>query len=167
MLARWNWLPAPEAEAEILLCCGSRAWAHGMAERRPIPDTDVLLSVSDEIWRSLGGQDWNEAFQSHPRIGESTAQRPAHQLSAAWSKQEQSSVTSDAEAIQAALAEGNQAYERRFGRIFIVCAAGKSGSEILGTLRRRLQNDRATELRETAEQQRLITHLRLKKWMSE
>ena len=167
VLARWNWLPALEAEGEILPCCGSRAWAHGMVERRPIPDTDVLLSVSDEIWRSLGEQDWNEAFQSHPRMGESKAQRPVHQLSAAWSNEEQSSVTGDAEAIKAALAKGNQAYERRFGRIFIVCATGKSGSEILETLRRRLQNDRATELRETAEQQRLITHLRLKKWMSE
>ena len=167
VLARWNRLPAPEAETEISPCCGSRAWAHGMVERRPIPDTDVLLSVSDEIWQSLGEQDWNEAFQSHPRMGESKAQRPVHQRSAAWSNEEQSSVTGDAEAIKAALAKGNQAYERRFGRIFIVCATGKSGSEILETLRRRLQNDRATELRETAEQQRLITHLRLKKWMSE
>jgi 2-oxo-4-hydroxy-4-carboxy-5-ureidoimidazoline decarboxylase len=64
------------------------------------------------------------------------------------------------------MAEGNRAYEQRFNRIFIVCAAGKSAPEILEILRRRLRNDETTELHEAAEQQRQIAHLRLKKWLS-
>jgi 2-oxo-4-hydroxy-4-carboxy-5-ureidoimidazoline decarboxylase len=65
------------------------------------------------------------------------------------------------------LAQANTEYERRFNRIFIVCATGKSGPDILNILRRRLGNDDATELHEAAEEQRLITHIRLKKWLSQ
>jgi 2-oxo-4-hydroxy-4-carboxy-5-ureidoimidazoline decarboxylase len=36
---------------------------------------------------------------------------------------------------------------------------------MLQILRRRLSNDNATELRETVEQQRQITQLRLQKWL--
>ena len=61
--------------------------------------------------------------------------------------------------------EANRDYERRFGRIFIVCASGKSGSEILQILRHRLQNDDRTEMREAAEQQRQISQIRLGKWL--
>jgi len=39
--------------------------------------------------------------------------------------------------------------------------------EMLDILGRRLHNDEATELREAAEEQRKITNLRLKKWLSQ
>jgi 2-oxo-4-hydroxy-4-carboxy-5-ureidoimidazoline decarboxylase len=69
--------------------------------------------------------------------------------------------------VKITLAEANREYEQRFRHIFIVCATGKSAPEILAILRRRLQNDDATELREAAEQQRQITRIRLTKWLSE
>ena len=72
---------------------------------------------------------------------------------------------SSPERVKRALGEANREYERRFGRIFIVSAAGKSAEEILSALRRRLNSDEATELREAAEQQRQITQIRLRKWM--
>ena len=68
-------------------------------------------------------------------------------------------------AVKIALADANREYERRFDRIFIVCATGKSAPEILEILRRRLKNDAETELHEAAEQQRQITEIRLKKWL--
>ena len=40
-----------------------------------------------------------------------------------------------------ALADGNRAYEDRFGYIFIVCATGRSAAEMLALLRARLPND--------------------------
>jgi 2-oxo-4-hydroxy-4-carboxy-5-ureidoimidazoline decarboxylase len=67
--------------------------------------------------------------------------------------------------VRKALAEANREYERRFNRIFIVCATGKSAPEILQILRRRLNNDDKTELREAAEQQQQITEIRLRKWL--
>jgi 2-oxo-4-hydroxy-4-carboxy--5-ureidoimidazoline (OHCU) decarboxylase len=70
------------------------------------------------------------------------------------------------ESVKAAIAAGNRLYEKKFGRTFIVCATGKPVTEILAILERRMQNDEATELREAVEQQRQITHLRLKKWLA-
>jgi OHCU decarboxylase len=65
--------------------------------------------------------------------------------------------------VIAALAEGNRAYEKRFGHDFLVCATGKSAAEMLEILERRLGNDPATELGVAAEEQRKITALRLAK----
>ena len=169
-LARWNFLPVPAAANEILPCCGSRAWADGTVARRPLPDEESLLAASDEIWRSLTESDWLEAFRSHPRIGESIvgesqAAKPAEVQSAAWSEQEQRGVADASDSARIALAEGNREYERRFNRIFIVCATGKPPAEILKILRRRLENDDHTELQEAAEEQRRITQIRLRKWL--
>lgn len=166
-LARWNDLPSARAEDEIVACCGSREWARRMAKRRPLDNQAALLSAADEIWRDLNQADWLEAFRSHPRIGESRATQPVHARSAAWSSQEQSKVAAGDDAVKAALAEGNREYERRFGHRFIVCATGKSGSEILDILQRRLKNDSAREMQEAAEQQHQITQIRLKKWLAE
>lgn len=166
ILARWNQLPPQEAAQEILGCCGSTAWARAVAARRPVADEATLIAVSDEVWAKLDARDWTEAFARHPRIGERKAPQLATAQSAAWSAQEQQRVAASGDSIQLALAEGNREYERRFNNVFIVCATGKSAPEIVEILRRRLRNDEATELREAAEEQRKITNLRLKKWLS-
>lgn len=166
VLARWNTLALEDAAEQILLCCGSKSWAHAMAHRRPILDQAALLAACDEVWRNLPSSDWMEAFRSHPRIGESKVSSTTSKQSAAWSNAEQQKVSVAQEQVKLALAEGNRAYEKRFNRIFIVCATGKSGAEILEILRRRLQNDDQTELHESAEQQRQIAHLRLRKWLN-
>jgi len=163
-LTRWNRLPNEDAEKEILPCCGSIAWAAALANRRPLADQAALLAASDEIWNSLSETDWLQAFRSHPRIG-GLVRHASTTESAAWPAQEQQKVADAADAVKIALADGNREYERRFQHIFIVCATGKTGPEMLAILRRRLQNDAATELREAAEQQRLITQIRLKKWL--
>jgi 2-oxo-4-hydroxy-4-carboxy-5-ureidoimidazoline decarboxylase len=167
VLTRWNALPNPDAVREILPCCGSKAWAGGMAARRPFHDVTSLLAASDETWSNLSAADWMEAFRSHPRIGESKAHESPSLQSAAWSAQEQQSVAAAADAAKSVLAEANKQYERRFGQIFIVCATGKSAAEILEILQRRLQNDEGTEILEAAEQQRQITRIRVTKWLSE
>jgi OHCU decarboxylase len=166
VLARWNHAARDAAEAQILPCCGSKRWAREVAARRPFKDEAALMAASDETWRNLNEADWIEAFGSHPRIGESKTQRGT-QNSDTWSRQEQEKVTESGDAVKIALADGNCAYEDKFGRIFIVCATGKSASEILELLQRRLRNDAATELHEAAEQQGQITQLRLTKWLQE
>jgi OHCU decarboxylase len=171
-LGRWNRLPADEATRAILPCCGSAVWAQGMVARRPFADEIALLAASNEIWRSLAPSDWMEAFRSHPRIGESRASelpsfQPVPAQSVAWSAQEQRDVAAGDDAVKNALSDANREYERRFNRIFIVCATDKSAREILEILRRRLNNNAETELQEAAEQQRQITELRLKKWLHE
>ncbi len=166
VLARWNSLRHQEAARAILPCCGSENWAAGMASKRPIQDELSLMETSDTIWQGLGEPDWLEAFRSHPRIGESRAEINSVAQSSAWSEQEQQKAASADEAMKLALKWGNREYEQKFGRIFIVCATGKSSSEILEILRRRLHNDEATELQQAAEEQRQIMHIRLKKWIA-
>ena len=165
VLARWNELQLEKAAKDILPCCGSRTWARSMAERRPIQDENALLAAHDDVCNRLSESDWMEAFGSHPRIGESHSPAPAAPRSTAWSGEEQQSVTTAGDEIKIALAQGNRAYEDRFHRIFIVCAAGKSAAELLEILQRRLRNDEAAEFQEAAGQQRQIAQLRLKKWL--
>jgi 2-oxo-4-hydroxy-4-carboxy-5-ureidoimidazoline decarboxylase len=137
-----------------------------MASKRPIQDDASLVATSDVIWRSLSEPDWLEAFRSHPRIGESRAEKDAPAQSSAWSAQEQQKASTADEAVKTALKWGNREYEQKFGRIFIVCATGKSASEILEILRRRLHNDEATELQQVVEEQRQIMRLRLRRWIT-
>jgi 2-oxo-4-hydroxy-4-carboxy-5-ureidoimidazoline decarboxylase len=165
VLARWNDLRETAAIAAILPCCGSTRWARELAQARPFVDESALFSLSDSTWLRLSANDWDEAFRSHPRIGEHKAPAAATPQSAIWSDKEQSEVDSTDEEALSALARGNRLYEERFGRIFLVCATGKSAAQILEILTRRLENDPQTELRESAEQQRQITQIRLRKWL--
>jgi 2-oxo-4-hydroxy-4-carboxy-5-ureidoimidazoline decarboxylase len=165
ILAHWNSLDPAAAAREALPCCGSHAWAAALASRRPIPDETSLVKISSDVWFTLPHEDWQEAFDSHPRIGQRHAQSHATEESLRWSVQEQSATLSEDAATKLALAEANRRYEQKFGRIFIVCATGKTSTEMLAILESRMKNDTATELLESAEQQRQITELRLHRWL--
>jgi 2-oxo-4-hydroxy-4-carboxy-5-ureidoimidazoline decarboxylase len=165
VLESWNSTAHEDAVKEILPCCGSTVWAQRMASRRPFSDARSLFFASDRLWFSLTPADWLEAFDSHPRIGESAGESTARFAPKDWSLEEQSNVAAAQDETKSALAEGNRAYEQKFGHIFIVCATGKSAREILEILRLRMHNESGAELREAAEQQRQITRLRLKKWL--
>jgi 2-oxo-4-hydroxy-4-carboxy-5-ureidoimidazoline decarboxylase len=117
------------------------------------------------VWLALPEAAWQEAFDSHPRIGQKHAQIVATERSLQWSAQEQRAALSTDDAAKQALEVANRRYEQKFGRIFIVCATGKTPSEILCILETRMQNDASTELHEAAEQQRQITQLRLQRWL--
>ena len=62
-----------------------------------------------------------------------------------------------------AIAEGNRAYEEKFGFLYLVCATGRSADEMLANLTERLTHERDTELRIAAEEQAKIIELRLEK----
>jgi 2-oxo-4-hydroxy-4-carboxy-5-ureidoimidazoline decarboxylase len=163
-LAAWNAAPEAEAIEEMLACCGARRWAEAMVAARPIRSVEELSVTADRLWSTMGEADWMEAFACHPRIGERKAAIESGQ-SAEWSQQEQSLVNAAEAAVRTGLAERNELYEERFGFTYIVCATGKSATEMLAILNRRLNNDRGTELREAAEQQRQIMQIRLGKWL--
>jgi OHCU decarboxylase len=152
-----NRLPPDQAEGELLKCCGSRRWAAAMAAARPFRGLDHLKQSADTIWKALAPADWLEAFAAHPRIGD----RPA----GGWAAQEQGGV-SVSDAVRARFADLNRAYEARFGYIFIVCATGRSGSELLAALEERLTHNAEDELPIAAEEQRAITRLRLDKLLA-
>lgn len=162
-LARLNQLPRDISEAEFLECCGSSRWAAAMTNARPFANTDEVAAKADEIWWSLSKEDWLEAFRSHPKIGERKAATTQTEQAQNWSAQEQSGMATASTETMTELADCNREYERRFGFIFIVCASGKSSSDMLALVRQRLTNDPAAELGIAAEEQRRITRLRLRK----
>ena len=164
-LAQLNALTAQDAQRALLDCCGSRAWARAMTDARPFADAAALHARADAEWDALGREDRLEAFAAHPRIGERAA-AAASTSHARWSAQEQAGASgADADVAQA-LVEGNRAYEARFGHVFLICATGRSGAEMLAALRERMSNDAERELHVAAEEQRKIMHLRLEKLVS-
>ena len=162
-VAAFDALPDHEAAALLETCCGATEWVHGMIVRRPFGTLHVLFQTADDVWWSLGPDDWREAFDHHPRIGEEAAAAPRAERAKAWSSEEQQGASAASADVRAALAEGNREYEHRFGHIYLVCATGRSAEELLGMLRARLTNDPATELRVAAGEQAKITRLRLEK----
>jgi 2-oxo-4-hydroxy-4-carboxy-5-ureidoimidazoline decarboxylase len=165
-LSRLNELPAPDARVELLRCCGSARWAEAVTGRRPFADRPALLAAAEEAWWALDAADWREAFAHHPKIGDKEALRARFASTREWAAGEQAGVATARDDVLAALAEGNQAYERRFGYLFIVCATGRSADEMLGLLRGRLGNDPRDEVRVAAAEQAKITRIRLEKMLA-
>jgi 2-oxo-4-hydroxy-4-carboxy-5-ureidoimidazoline decarboxylase len=162
-VAELDALPTGEAAPLLASCCGAPAWVTGMLERRPFANATALLRAAEDVWWSLGPQDWREAFAHHPRIGERKAAGEQDRRAQGWSTGEQRGVAAATANVRAALAQANGDYERRFGYIYLVSAAGKSAEELLGILQARLSNDPDTELRVAAGEQAKITRLRLLK----
>ncbi|HEX6367943.1 MAG TPA: 2-oxo-4-hydroxy-4-carboxy-5-ureidoimidazoline decarboxylase [Longimicrobium sp.] len=165
-LARLNALPAAEAEADLLTCCGSREWARRVAALRPFAAEDALFDAADVVWWVLDREDWLQAFRSHPRIGEKKAEAGQTGREQGWSRGEQAGMDAAQDATRRALADGNRAYEERFGHIYLVCATGKSADELLSMLTQRLDNEPGAELRVAAAEQAKITRLRLQKLLA-
>jgi 2-oxo-4-hydroxy-4-carboxy-5-ureidoimidazoline decarboxylase len=155
-----NTMRRAEAAGRLRDCCGSTRWIEAMLDRRPFAGIDDLLAAADDVWRSTGPADWDEAFAHHPRIGERRGAAAVSATARDWSAREQGVAASD-DSARAALARANGEYERRFGRIYIVCAAGRSAGELLSDIEARMGNDAERERAVAAEEQRKITRLRL------
>lgn len=162
----WRRLDLAEAEDArrlLLTCCGSPRWADRMVARRPFGSRDGLLDAARDEWFALEPIDWLQAFTHHPRIGDRIALRTRFPGTSYLSEAEQAGVSRAPDEVLDRLAEGNHAYEAKFGFIFIVCATGKSAEEMLALLRARLGNDADSEIRIAAGEQAKITALRLEK----
>lgn len=160
-LARFNSLPAGEAEAALQACLANRNWAARVAGGRPYCDLADLLSRAEAEWARLTQAEWLETFKAHPRIGEGGGEAAEH------SEREQSALRGADPETLSALAAGNRAYETRFGHVFLIAAAGRSAGEILAALEARLKNDPRTELAAGIGEQRKITRLRLQRLLEE
>lgn len=159
-LHRFNALPEDAARASLLACCASSTWARHVLAGRPYATVEQLLDVAEDACRSLSPPEVDEALSAHPRIGD-RADGPTQDAS--WSRQEQSSVSDADAATKRALHAGNVEYEQHFGRVFLIRAAGRSPSEMLAELQRRLVNDPDGEQREVVDQLAQITRLRVEK----
>lgn len=162
-VATFDRLPAVQAAELLRACCGAERWVEGMVARRPFGSTRELLAAADAVWHLLGPGDWRQAFEHHPRLGESHTAVPQNERERTWSSGEQSGMEGAPPDVRASLAAANAAYEARFGFICILCATGLGAGEILTLTEERLANEPEEELPIAAEEQRKITRLRLLK----
>ena len=128
-------------------------WVDEVLAGAPYGDVDALVAHARAVATPLSEDELNEALAQHPRIGEQGDR---------MSQAEQSAPDADDAELAVRIAEGNREYEQKFGRVFLIRAAGRTRAEILIELRRRLALDHETELQTAIEQLRQIMELRLR-----
>lgn len=149
-----NRVPEAEALRTLLAVCSAPAWARAVAAGRPYAGLPTLLAASDAAVAALTDEELAEALAGHPRIG-------ARSVHSAASRREQAGMASASDELRAAIAAGNAEYERRFGHVYLVCAAGRTATELLGVLTERLANTPEQERARTRSELAAINRLRL------
>ncbi|MDT0302102.1 2-oxo-4-hydroxy-4-carboxy-5-ureidoimidazoline decarboxylase [Streptomonospora wellingtoniae] len=159
-LARVNALAPEEFRAEFGRCLEVDRWVEGLHFRRPFGSRSELLDAADRIARTLTEDEVAAALARHPRIGEPAG---GAETEAGWSRGEQSGFTAAEAGLRERFAAVQADYERRFDRIYLVCAANRSARELLDDLTARMGNDAATEERVVAGELRRIALQRVGK----
>ncbi len=158
-LASFNYASAAAAQAAIAHCVAIPGWQLALVAARPFADVAALYAEAQRQAQHWQRAELEQALSAHPRIGETAA---GASQEAAASRLEQSAMQQADSVLQQAMLLGNQQYEQRFGRVFLIRAKGRSGEEMLAELQRRLNNDDEREQQEALAQLREITLLRLK-----
>lgn len=156
-LEDFNRLSPAEAAALLRPCLDVDRWIDQVVESRPYPSDEDLLATARAAASPFTAAELEGALAHHPRIGERAG---GGTREAGLSRSEQAGLALDDD-VQQRLAEGNRAYEQRFGRVFLIRAAGRSSEEILDQLQARLGHDPDTEDEVVAEQLRQIALVRL------
>jgi OHCU decarboxylase len=153
----FNALSEGEARRQLATCLDVPRWIDEVLSKRPYADTSALIETARASATALTEDEVEAALARHPRIGEQAG--AGHD--AEFSSNEQAGVDRSDVDLARSLAVGNAEYERRFDRVFLIRAAGRSAEEILAELDRRLANTDAAEFAEVVEQLGQIAILRL------
>jgi len=147
-----------EMRQGLTACLNVPRWVDDVVARAPFASLDALVAAAAEAATPLSPAEVDHALADHPRIGE----RPAGSgAAAAFSRAEQASSDAADEELAARLTAGNAAYEAKFGRVFLIRAAGRTRAEILAELERRIRLDPGEEVGVVATELRAIALLRL------
>jgi 2-oxo-4-hydroxy-4-carboxy-5-ureidoimidazoline decarboxylase len=154
----FNALADEQVARGLVDCLDCAGWGASLLAGRPYPDRESLLATAYRFAVVLNDDELTSALSAHPRIGE----RPTGPgRGAAHSRAEQSGVDAEDAVLEQQLYAGNVAYEAKFGQVFLIRAAGRSGPQILEALTERLANDPVTEASVVRDQLAQIAQLRL------
>jgi 2-oxo-4-hydroxy-4-carboxy-5-ureidoimidazoline decarboxylase len=166
---------AEDAAGLLRPSCASTRWIERLVGSRPHGSLGRLAAASDAAIAALGWPDIEEALAAHPRIGDRALRQeppgqeppgqepPGQDRESSWSRQEQGATANAGPDVQAGLRAGNAEYEQRFGHVFLICATGRSATEMLSALHGRLGNDAAAEREIVRSELVQIVRLRLAK----
>ncbi len=160
-LQEFNKIDQGLAEKELFACCGSEKWVATMLKEFAFSSAkDLVLAATKHWYNTCTAEDWRASFTQHPKIGDATS------LEKKYAANEQGGMNAASKSTIELLAKANEDYEKKFGFIFIVCATGKSGAEMLRLLQDRLSNNINDELNIAMSEQHKITLIRLKKLLT-
>ena len=145
-LSEFNTADRETAAATVAVWAAVPAWVDAVVAARPYASVGEVAARAD-------------ALAHHPRIGQKPAGSGAEAVA---STREQAAMATASASTTDAMAQANADYETRFGRVFLIRAAGRSAEEMLAEVRRRLGNDDAAEAAEARDQLRQIALLRLR-----
>ncbi|MGY2746876.1 2-oxo-4-hydroxy-4-carboxy-5-ureidoimidazoline decarboxylase [Pseudarthrobacter sp. O4] len=157
-IEQFNAAKRPEAVALLRPCLDIQRWIDSLANARPYSDVGSLLDAGRRAAAPFTSAELESALAHHPRIGERAA---GNSTEARLSQSEQAGLGAPDVAVDKALADGNRAYEAKFGQVFLIRAAGRSREEILAALNSRLDHTPEQEELIIGEQLREIAVLRL------
>jgi 2-oxo-4-hydroxy-4-carboxy-5-ureidoimidazoline decarboxylase len=150
-------LTEAELREGLFACLAVPRWVHEVVQQAPYESVADLVRVARGAASPLSAEEIAQALRHHRRLTDRVSPHdPATSYSAAHH-----SDGSDEAALNAQLTAASQAYEVRFGRIFLIRAAGRPRAELLSELQRRLDNDPGEELREVDRELRDIALLRI------
>jgi 2-oxo-4-hydroxy-4-carboxy-5-ureidoimidazoline decarboxylase len=161
-----NELKSEAAHFAFMQCCTSNTWVERMVAGMPFSSVETLVSQADINWQGLTEADYLQAFEGHPKIGDVSSLREKYRATEKIAAGEQSGVNTATETTLNALKQLNDDYQEKFGFIFIVCATGKSASQMLAILEQRIINNRSDEIINAAEEQRKILQIRIEKMLT-
>lgn len=157
-IVSFNAMGFEKVSDELKSCCGSERWVSQLMTFFPFKSEAHLVESATNIWyNQCSDADWKESFSHHPKIGDKNS------LSEKFAGKEQAGINVAVSSVLEDLLIANEAYEKKFGFIFIVCATGKSGNEMLRLLQDRLENTTNDELHIAMGEQHKITMIRLQK----
>ncbi len=164
VLTDLNKLSKTEATNILQPCCGSAQWLNLLMDKFPFTDEKDLVAKAEKVWyNQCSESDWLQAFTHHPKIGNNKDLAEKFVATQHLAADEQAAVNTASQDIVEQLAKANEAYEKKFGFIFIVCATGKSASEMLRLMQDRTSSSYSEELHIAMGEHHKITILRFKK----
>ena len=158
LLEDFNAAGREEAAAALRPCLDIGRWIEEIVDSRPFDSTGSLLGTAGRAAEPFTEAEVEAALAHHPRIGE---QATGNSTEARLSQAEQATLGASDPAVAAALAQGSRSYERKFGQVFLIRAAGRSREDILAALNTRLAHTPQEELAVIGQQLREIAVLRL------
>lgn len=140
------------------------AWAIDVERQRPFSDFDDLIAKARSSVTALSDADVVAAHVGLRRLGSKHDGFTGRRLR--WAKQESALMDRDDDALQS-LNEAQDAYEAKFGHVFLISATGLTNDEVLAALRTRLANSPEAECDAVREELRKLVAIRLTRLVEE
>ena len=142
-------LTEAELREGLTACLAVPRWVDDVVARAPFSSLLELMDAAAAAATPLSAEEVDQALAAQPRVADKAR---GEQTGAESSEEEQ---------LAAAIAQGNRAYQQRFGQVFLIRSAGRDQRTILAELQRRLTLDEAAEAAVVASELRDIALLRI------